>query len=242
MRMAVLLAVYSLALSSAFALAGFGVFGPVSLDTVNPALSLTAPNGGESWRAGSTKNIRWIASDNHFGLFPIQLYYSVNGDPFTSLCVPVANTGTHSWRLPWLTSNTALVQIVALDRFGNSASAQSAAFFSILATAPRAPEGLTIAVLNDTDVFLSWFPVVENEDGSSVVPDGYQVLFYSDPFNPDDYILLGDCTEICFTHENAALDWERGFYRVVAYTENSPELLSGAEQHNPLASEKEEEQ
>ncbi len=40
-----------------FALSGFGVSGPVSLDNVAPNLILIAPNGGEIWQAGTVQNI-----------------------------------------------------------------------------------------------------------------------------------------------------------------------------------------
>lgn len=227
MRLAILIELLLLVSVCSFALEGFGVFGPVALDTVDPNLVLHAPNGGEIWRAGSTYDLRWTASDNHFGPTPIDIYYSVHGGPATLLYNSVSNTGTIPWRLPWLYSDMALVQIKATDQFGNTDLLESAAYFTIFANLPLAPGGLTISVENGSDVLLIWQPVTNTVDGSPVVPDGYLVLGSTDPSNElTDYDVLADCSETTYTHEHAALDWPHYFYRVLAYTNDGSGVLN----------------
>lgn len=227
MRLAILVELLLLVSVCSFAIEGYGVFGPVSVDTVNPSLLLHAPNGGEIWRGGNTYNLRWTASDNHFGLAPIDIYYSVDGGPATLLYNSVTNTGTIPWRLPWLYSDMALVQIRATDQFGNTDYVESAAYFTIYANYPLAPEGLTISVENGSDILLIWQPVTLTVDGSPVVPDGYLVLGSANPSNEQtDYVVLADCSETTYTHENAVLDWPHYFYSVLAYTNDGSGVIT----------------
>ena len=51
----------------------------IDVDTQNPAVAVTSPNGGENWVAGSSHDITWSATDvGGFGATPIALDYSVN--------------------------------------------------------------------------------------------------------------------------------------------------------------------
>lgn len=229
MYKALLTVLLTLASVFAFALEGFGVFGPVSLDSVDPDLVLIAPNGGEIWRAGSSQNVLWTAFDNHFGPAPLDLYYAVEAQDWRVISESVANTGSFSWVLPWLNSESALVQIRTKDLFGNTVYVQSTAPFTIFAAVPMMPEGLSITVEGGRHILLTWQPVTHNVDGSPVVPDGYRILFGTDPACASSaFSLLDTTTESTFTHENAALDYPRYFYAVQAYTSSTPGLCAGS--------------
>ncbi len=62
-----------------------------------PVLTLTAPNGGECWVAGTTETITWTSS-NVTGDIQIQPY--VAGVPQTNLAAAAPNTGSLVWDIP----------------------------------------------------------------------------------------------------------------------------------------------
>ena len=62
-----------------------------------PTLTVTSPNGGESWQAGTTHNITWT-STNVTGTIQIQPY--LNGVAQTNINPAAPNTGTYSWSIP----------------------------------------------------------------------------------------------------------------------------------------------
>jgi hypothetical protein len=62
-----------------------------------PALTVTSPNGGESWQVGTTHNITWTSSDVT-GTIQIQPY--LNGVPQSNINPSAPNTGSYSWSIP----------------------------------------------------------------------------------------------------------------------------------------------
>src|SRR5204862_148622 len=64
---------------------------------LSPTLTVTSPNGGESWQAGTTHNITWNSS-NVTGTIQIQPY--LNGVAQTNIDPTAPNTGNYSWTIP----------------------------------------------------------------------------------------------------------------------------------------------
>jgi hypothetical protein len=214
-----ILAIMALMTASLCALSGFGLSGPVSLDNVPPTLVLISPNGGEIWPAGSTHNILWTATDSHFDTDPIDISWAMDGGGFTYILEDTANTGTTPWTLPMVSTNMALVKIFARDHFGNTAQRQSAAYFSISGAFPQAPNGVSVAIANETDAIVSWQAVTQYVDGSPCVPYGY-LVFYSPQADtvPMEFEFLGNATGLSFTDTNAVINGSTRFYCVVAYS------------------------
>lgn len=128
-----------------------GASGP---DTTPPSVTVSAPNGGENWTAGSTHNITWTATDN-VGVTSVDLVYSTDGGiNFSSIATGLANTGSYSWLVPSTTTSTAIVKVIAYDAANNSGSDVSNAAFTIsppdttapivTVTAPNGSENWTI--------------------------------------------------------------------------------------------------
>ena len=65
MKHAVILSILLVFVSGLPALIGRGISAPVINDTVDPALTITAPAGGEAWYIGDTNDITWIATDTN---------------------------------------------------------------------------------------------------------------------------------------------------------------------------------
>jgi len=77
--------------------------------TAIPAITVTAPNGGESWIAGTSHNITWTSTGT---IANVNIDYSTNsGGSWTSVVAGTANDGTFSWTVPSTHSTTCLVRV-----------------------------------------------------------------------------------------------------------------------------------
>ncbi len=114
-------------------------------DVTPPVVTLTSPNGAESWVGGSSHTLTWNASDN-VAVTSVDLFYR-DGEsaPWTMIARGLGNTGS----FPWFVHNTptaaARVRAVGYDAAGNQGSDQSNALFTITAT----PGGKVATTLRD---------------------------------------------------------------------------------------------
>lgn len=77
-----------------------------------PALTLTAPNGGEAWRAGSVQDITWTYAN----VSTVTLQYTVDGQNWIPIETSLgASASLYSWTLPSVPSETARVRIISND-------------------------------------------------------------------------------------------------------------------------------
>lgn len=135
-------------------LAGLSTYGmtvrdPI-LDTRDPVVAVTQPNGAESWEIGTGHLIQWSASDNA-GLpsGSIDIDYSSNsGTDWTPVVADTNNTGSYLWVIPNDASVNCLVRVTATDAAGNSTSDQSDAVFAITTAAgsPTQDSGLVMGL------------------------------------------------------------------------------------------------
>jgi PKD repeat protein len=72
-------------------------------------LTVTSPNGGEYWFVGTSQNITW----NSTGLIGnVRLELSLdNGANWQTLVESAPNTGSYTWNIPTINSNTCLIRI-----------------------------------------------------------------------------------------------------------------------------------
>ena len=132
------------------------------LDSQNPEVEVTSPNGSEIYQIGDNVDITWTATDSSFGETPISIYYSTNsGVSFSLIEDDVANTGSYSWAIPNDPSLEVLVRVAAIDSFGLSEDDTSDAVFKIDGP-PAAPQNLLVA-LADHAITISWDAVNEGD-------------------------------------------------------------------------------
>jgi len=109
--------------------------------TAIPAITVTAPNGGENWAVGSSHDITW----NSIGIIAnVNIDYSINsGSNWTSVAAGTVNDGSYAWTVPSTPSATCLVRVS--DAADSDPSDSSNAVFTILAaetvSAPSQPAG-----------------------------------------------------------------------------------------------------
>lgn len=117
-------------------------------DTTPPAVSVVAPNGGESTVGNAAFNVQWTASDAS-GIGAVEIWLSDdNGASYRPLAKNLSNLGTFAVFLPNRPTTQARVRIVAIDNAGNAGQDDSNNVFAI--NAP--PGGIAPTTLRDFDL------------------------------------------------------------------------------------------
>jgi hypothetical protein len=123
--------------------------------TITPAVRVTAPNGGESYAAGSSQAITWTSS----AVSDVKLEYSLDGTAWTQITASTpAAAGSFTWTVPATASTAAKVRVsdVAL-----AASDVSDAAFTITTATPGR------VVVNE---------ILANEPGSTVAGEFVELV------------------------------------------------------------------
>ncbi len=98
------------------------ISGLVTLDTVDPQVSVISPNGGEFYRVGNTHAIEWTATDFGLPSDAITIQFSANnGATYSDLANSMANSGSFDWQIPFTLTDDGLIRINVTDNFGNEA-------------------------------------------------------------------------------------------------------------------------
>nr|MBN2069913.1 M6 family metalloprotease domain-containing protein [Candidatus Krumholzibacteriota bacterium] len=132
------------------------------VDMIAPTVTVTAPNGGETFAAGDPVDIEWTADDN-IAVDYVEIYYSVNGGgDYTLISGPEVDDGIYEWIAPGFESTDCLVKVVAYDTSFLTGEDESDASFTIYipdVTAPTvtvtAPNGGEAYVEGDT-ISIEW--------------------------------------------------------------------------------------
>jgi|GEM_PF-1060901 len=144
-----------------------------TIDSTDPVVTVTSPNGGEFWAGGSSQDITWTATDDNMAASPITIEYW-DGDSWEGIATGEANDGTYAWAtVPSLNISTARVRVTADDKAGNSASDESSADFTIDSTDP------TVTITTDIPPFTSSLASVSGTASDSLPGelDKVQVAF-----------------------------------------------------------------
>jgi hypothetical protein len=102
------------------------------VDSKNPTIILSTPNGGESYTSSETVSIQWTAEDDQFGLSPINIQQSIGiGTPYTTISEDIENFGNYNSTLPNIDEQFVRLKITATDNYGNNTSDYSDGYFTI---------------------------------------------------------------------------------------------------------------
>jgi hypothetical protein len=111
-----------------------------------PAVSVIAPNGGETWVVGDTLEITWRATDAQ-GVDSVSIYYSTNGgDDYRPIASGEINDGTYPLIVPATTTDSALVKVAAYDPSLLVGEDVSDSLFTIRTPPDLTPLRLTVSV------------------------------------------------------------------------------------------------
>lgn len=74
-----------------------------------PTITVTAPNGGENWTVGSSRNITWTFTGS---ISNVRIEYSTNsGTNWIVVTNSTSNSGTYAWTVPNTVSTTCRVRV-----------------------------------------------------------------------------------------------------------------------------------
>jgi subtilisin family serine protease len=118
---------------------GYGKLQMLSSDSQAPSVTISSPNGGETWAVGSAHDITWTATDD-VAVTSITIEYSIdNGSNWLAVASDETNDGVYPWTVPNPPASQALVRVTAYDAASNTGNDISDAAFTIAdQTAPTA--------------------------------------------------------------------------------------------------------
>ena len=90
-------------------------------------ITVTAPNGGESWEGGTAQNITWTSTGT---INNVKIEYSTNsGSSWNTITASTTNSGSYNWTVPNTPFTNCLIKVSDVD---GPAVDQSNAVFTIL--------------------------------------------------------------------------------------------------------------
>jgi Leucine-rich repeat (LRR) protein len=90
----------------------------------NPTLTVTAPDGGQSWEGTTTQSITWGSTGN---IPDVKIEYSTdNGNTWNTIIASTPNSGSYNWLVPNTPSGNCLVKIT--DTAGPASDTSNAVF------------------------------------------------------------------------------------------------------------------
>jgi endonuclease/exonuclease/phosphatase family metal-dependent hydrolase len=128
-------------------------------DAVSASVTVSSPNGGESWVGGSSHAITWTST----GVTNVKLEYTLDGSAWTVITSSTAaSTGSYSWTVPSSASTAAKVRVS--DASNSTITDSSNAAFTITTSGGGGTGG----------VFMN--EVLINEPGSDVNGEFVELL------------------------------------------------------------------
>ncbi|MBS1961380.1 MAG: LamG domain-containing protein [Bdellovibrionales bacterium] len=166
-------------------------------DTVAPTITVTSPNGGETWYTGVAQTITYTVSDALSGpASTLRIDNSTDsGTNSTVIDFTASNTGTYSWTPPvGAASANARINVMPMDIAGNNNYDWSNADFTIaVPSAPSIPASLA-ATPSYGSIALTWsastgsptptYDVLRSTtsgSGYAAIATGLSVTNYTDP-------------------------------------------------------------
>ena len=118
-----------------------------------PSITVSQPNGGEIWDAGTTKDITWTTTAGDGAITDIDLEYSTDGGTiYNTVVTGTSDDGTYSWTIPDEHSSQCLVRATVTDDNGLTGEDVSDASFEIDGIPPADPSNLAVEHYGTTSV------------------------------------------------------------------------------------------
>ena len=122
------------------------------------SVTVTAPNGGESWAGGSTQNVTWTSA----GVANVKLEYTLDGTAWSTIVASTAaSAGSYAWTVPATASTAARVRVS--DAANAAVSDASDAAFTV-----------TVATSTPAQVIIN--EILANEPGSNTAGEFVEIV------------------------------------------------------------------
>jgi len=108
-----------------------GLFTIESTPQTITTITVTSPETGVVWVAGTTQNIKWTTTGEGIGY--VGIYYSTDGGKsMNAISQKDLNDGVYIWNVPNIQSKTVLVRIIAYNNNGVMLGSGDSGLFSII--------------------------------------------------------------------------------------------------------------
>jgi|GEM_PF-953449 len=184
---------------------------------LNPVITVTSPNGGESWEQGSAHAITWSSQDftGNVSIYLLKGQFGIS----TTLIENIPNSGSWLWQIP-------VNQVIAADykiRIKNASAAtpvdNSNDYFSVIAPIPFPNVKITEISYNPPESGTDILEYIEiyNPDAMAHNLSGWQIskgVVYTFPnisIQPGEYLVIAvNAAEMLGTFGVNALQWTSG--------------------------------
>jgi hypothetical protein len=170
------------------------------VDVTPPAVTVSSPDGGETWYTFDSENITWTATDAQ-SVSSVSIYYSTNGGAdYVLIASGEANDGSYPWSVPNTPTDSALVKVRAFDSSLNVGEDVSDSLFAIVEAPMKSPPRLTLSVHQnpeltaELDIYLVPSEALEDTSVSLAVNGSQLAVVRSDTMRSiyvGDYHLAG---------------------------------------------------
>ncbi len=150
----------------------FFAIGGIKAVPNDSVITLTSPNGGETWHTGETRNITWTTATVGYS---VSISYSTDSGANWTHITCVSNTGSYSWHIPdGINTTHARIRVAKESGCGGIVfllgSDTSNSDFAITPPGipPVAPSGLNATAASCNRIDLTWTDNSDNEDGFKI--------------------------------------------------------------------------
>ena len=186
-------------------------------------LTVTSPNGGESWEATSVHTITWTTQGS---VGNVKIEYSTNGGTsYTDIVASASNSGTYSWTVPNTPSSNCLVRISEASS-GMPSDVSNAAFAIAPPPKPKAPLSPAIDTrLDSTETKkinkITW---QANPENAGITLKNYKLYKKQAGQADSSFSLLASPASTTLQYEDTNLDIKTNYsYRVTALSQYDSE-------------------
>ena len=192
--------------------------------TITPVtITLTSPNGGESWEPFSVHNITWTTQGT---VGNVKIAYSTNGGTsYTEIVASASNNGTYSWTVPNTPSSNCLVKISEASR-SDIFDVGNAAFTITPPPKPKPPLSPAIDTrLDSTETKkinkITW---QANPENAGITLKNYNLYKKQAGQADSSFTLLASSAPTTLQYEDANLNIKTNYsYRVTALSQHDIE-------------------
>lgn len=157
-------------------------------------VTVTSPNGGETFAAGDMQAITWSSSGN---MTAVDILYTKDGSAYEVIADNVTNDGSYAWTVPSVDAEEVLVKVVATDLATDLATDTSDEAFAISTTVAESTDS-SGGVIEEAPPE-EGAPVAEVEPGMFIKVESSATVYYVDdvlsrrPFlEPETYFTYAD--------------------------------------------------
>jgi C1A family cysteine protease/transcriptional regulator CtsR len=142
--------------------------------TTTPPITVTSPNGGEAWAAGSTQTIRWTYTGNPGAYVKIELFKGggLSRTIISSRTIGTGGSGSYSWAIPSTQASGTDYRVKITSTTNAAYTDTSNADFTIIGPPPPAP---TLKSPASASTVSNLTPRLEWNASSGAVSYGIQV-------------------------------------------------------------------